>query len=888
MLRFRRAGFCYSFLTALTLVLATALTPARAQTAGRALPEGKIAPAVLRRIPIGSQLPRLCIQVRNRAAFETWARQHLPELTIAVVPGQSDLLQLTGLVAGELPVLSACPWVVFVDLPDRRAREERLVPGANLTVNRVAALHEQFPALTGQGMAVSIKERPFDPADPDLKGRVLNPTAIPGPATVHATTMASIVAGAANTGPNGRGVAWQASLASSDFARLLPDDAQPLLQAGISVQNHSYGVDIENFYGLESRAYDQQTIQVPTLLHVFSSGNAGRDASADGRYRGLAGAANLTGQFKQSKNTLSVGATDASGTVSLLSSRGPAYDGRIKPELVAYGDGGTSDAAALVSGASVLVQQAYGQPRAGTLPPAALVKAVLINSADDTGRPGPDFVAGFGQVDALGAVQTITENRFTNSTVATQATRAVPVSVPTGTYLLKATLVWHDAEAPAGAAQALLNDLDLELVNLASGQRWQPWALSSYPHPDSLALPARRRPDHLNNVEQVTITLPAAGAYELRVRGQSLMGASQAFSIAYELESGLTWVQPGKTSHFRPLETNILHWQWRGPATSARLEYQPVGRTGWELLSGSVNLSQQYYVWRVPDTLTLARVRLVAGSNVYHSDTFSIAPPLLTGFGYVCPDAVAPREALLHWNALPGVARYQVYHLRGLYLEPLLQTADTAVVLTQGQLGVRQYAVTPILQGRPLERSRTVDFIGNGIGCYIRSFVAREAATSLVRFDLTLGSVFRLRSATLEKLGPDGYQPVQTLQPVVELEMAFTDLNPASGPNTYRAHVLDVAGNSYYSQPETVQYVASDDVQVYPNPAPAGTALQVIQGEGGATQLQLYDLLGRLVRETSGEGQVKLLDTSGLKKGVYVLRARTASGQALQRRVVVL
>ena len=125
------------------------------------------------------------------------------------------------------------------------------------------------------------------------------------------------------------------------------------------MQNHSYGTGLENYYGLEAQAYDAQARQYPTLLHVFSSGNSGNQASPTGTYQGLPNVANLTGQFKMSKNTLSVGATDGLGEVAPRSSRGPAHDGRGKPELVAFGADGSSDAAALVSGISLLVQHAY-------------------------------------------------------------------------------------------------------------------------------------------------------------------------------------------------------------------------------------------------------------------------------------------------------------------------------------------------------------------------------------------------------------------------------------------------------------------------------------------------------------------------------------------------
>ena len=83
--------------------------------------------------------------------------------------------------------------------------------------------------------------------------------------------MATILAGGGNSGPQGKGAAWQARLVSSDFARLAPDDDQQLGQAGVSVQNHSYGVAIENYYGLDAVDYDRQCRQLPTLLHVFSA-----------------------------------------------------------------------------------------------------------------------------------------------------------------------------------------------------------------------------------------------------------------------------------------------------------------------------------------------------------------------------------------------------------------------------------------------------------------------------------------------------------------------------------------------------------------------------------------------------------------------------------------
>src|SRR4030095_10435784 len=121
-------------------------------------------------------------------------------------------------------------------------------------------------------------------------------------------------------------------------------------QYNVSVQNHSYGTGIENFYAADAMAYDASVITRSTLTHVFSAGNSGGSASASGIYTGITGFANLTGSFKMAKDIITVGHTDSFGIVLPLSSRGPAYDGRLKPELVAFGEDGSSGAAAIVSG----------------------------------------------------------------------------------------------------------------------------------------------------------------------------------------------------------------------------------------------------------------------------------------------------------------------------------------------------------------------------------------------------------------------------------------------------------------------------------------------------------------------------------------------------------
>jgi hypothetical protein len=849
-----------------------AAAPLLAQTP----PAARLAPALRTHAS-----PAVRVQVREVAAFRQWAGAALPGAQLKT--GRGNVVEVNHLTKTQLATLAASPLVEFVDVPNRAAHDERLLNSADLTVNNLRAVRRRYPSLTGQGLVVSIKENPLDPTDIDFRGRLLNTPASTVIESAHASIMATLIAGAGNSGPAGEGASPQASLASSSYANLLPDANADLTALGVSVQNHSYGTGIENYYGLEALGYDQQTRQLPYLLHVFSSGNSGTSASPDGPYKGLAGVANLTGQFKMSKNSLAVGASDALGQVAALSSRGPAYDGRVKPELVAYGDAGSSDAAALGSGAALLVQQAY-RDQAGTLPPAALVKAALINSAHDVGRAEVDFVAGFGQLDALGAVRTVLDNRYRSGSLAQGQTQQFDLSVPANTQQLKITLAWTDPEAAANAGTAQVNDLDIEVLDPAS-RRWLPWTLSAYPSLDSLTRPARRGPDHLNNVEQVTISLPAAGTYQVRVRGYAVPSGPQVFSLAYEVVApGFEWLVPSRIRNVRPAQTTRLRWNYAGPTTMARLEYRPVGRAGWRPIAASLDPTARTYAWAAPDTTTLAQVRCLVDGQSYVSDTFALARPLPVRVGYVCTD-----ETLLTWPAAPGASQYQVYRLGTTRLEPFKMVSDTLLMVTPAQNAGTYFAVAPVLNGKVAERGATANVATAGVGCYVRSLLPRFPIADSAQLILSLGTLYRLQSVQLQRLGPGGFQTIQTLRPVTQLTTQFTDLTATIGLNRYRVVGQDATGRPFVSDTVDIQLVRRGELLVFPVPVVIGQALQIVGEQGVVLQAELYDALGRQVRASSLTGALNYFDTSGLRPGVYLLRATPTSGggPARTRRVVL-
>jgi hypothetical protein len=138
--------------------------------------------------------------------------------------------------------------VLFVEDGTRVPKEETQVNNLDLSANSINVVHHRFPQWNGDGLTISIKENKPDTTDIDFAGRYLTTTLSSPVTSDHATNMATMIAGGGNSWYLGKGAAWGAIISSSDYSRLLPDPTPELKQYNISVQNHSYGVDIENFY----------------------------------------------------------------------------------------------------------------------------------------------------------------------------------------------------------------------------------------------------------------------------------------------------------------------------------------------------------------------------------------------------------------------------------------------------------------------------------------------------------------------------------------------------------------------------------------------------------------------------------------------------------------
>ena len=321
------------------------------------------------------------------------------------------------------------PFVTAITNESNTVVHESNVKDHILSKNGFSLLNQNDPELFNKKVVIGLKDNLPNANDIDLFEKVSESPVASNIIDSHATDMATIILGSGNNGNSGLGVLPNAAIFPMDFKSLTPDSAEILDNVDVSIINNSYGTKIENFYGVLANSYDSFLYKNPAKLHVFSSGNSGDQKSDDGVYKNIDGYSNLTGNYKMCKNCITVGAANQEGKVLPFSSKGPAYDGRVKPEMVAYSTIGTSNAAALVTGAAVIVQQAFIRNENKT-PPSCLLKAALLNGADDIEQPGVDFKSGYGNLNITKSVNSIDSQQYFIETIKSDNSNTFSIAIP--------------------------------------------------------------------------------------------------------------------------------------------------------------------------------------------------------------------------------------------------------------------------------------------------------------------------------------------------------------------------------------------------------------------------------------------------------------------------
>lgn len=588
--------------------------------------------------------------------------------------------------AGLINKLAGLPFVKFIELSpgvpvpdDTRGRSLH-------RSNSINSDHYSGLKYNGSGVSISLADDGRIGPHIDFKGRIRDfNTTNTG---THGDMTTGIAAGAANLDPRYRG------MADGAFMNVYSINGYPQINGAVANFNNLGSVITStsysqgcNSYTTDSQDGDNKLFTNSMFNFVFSAGNNG---TGNCNYGAGAGWGNITGGYKNGKNVIAAGNVNQFGIIDPTSSRGPAPDGRIKPDICANGTGqfstdqnytyseggGTSAACPGIAGIMAQMYQVWKEQRQVSNPDGGLMKAILLNSADDQGKTGPDFIYGWGNVNVRRAYQTVVNDRIVNGTIGDGDSVLIPISIPSGLLQAKIMLYWTDPAGEPNATVTLVNNLDLK-VKSESGTQFLPWILDPTPSATALNTAATRGVDDLNNAEQVAIDDPVAGNYSIVVRGKDIPQGPQKFFVVYDfIGSEITLTYPNGGEGFVPGESESIRWDAHGTTTAFTLTYSIDSGNTWQSL-GTASAAMRFLNWTVPNVVaSKVLVSIARGNEADVADApFSIVRiPTALKVLKACEDSLT-----FEWSPVTGATLYEVSRLGEKYMDSVATTNNTSI-----------------------------------------------------------------------------------------------------------------------------------------------------------------------------------------------------------------
>lgn len=622
----------------------------------------------------------------------------------------------------------------------------------------------------------------------------------------HGDMVTGIAAGAGNVLPFGAGMATGATIFTEDYNGDFPEHTVNLIQQeNITVTNSSYSDNCNTGYTIRAQRIDQQLYDMPYLMHVFSAGNAG---TSDCNYGAGPFWGNITGGHKAGKNAIATANLFNDFSLVQSSSRGPVHDGRLKPDLSAHGQGqvttyqghqmdtgsGTSAAAPGVAGVFAQLAEAWKYLHPDQEIPAALLKTTLLNTAEDLGQPGPDFIYGWGHLNGAGAWHILHKEQYKQITVSQGEKIQFDVDVPPNMVEARFMIYWTDPPAMEQAEKALVNDLDLTVRPDGSNTDLLPLVLDPTPNPTALSAPAVPGIDRTNNVEQVRVISPVEGKYHLSIDGYALPhGNAQAWLVWYFIDSTTRFVYPAGGEAFHPARQLICYWDAYPAEDTWDIYFSIDSGNTWELIATQLEAHVRSYALTLPSQITTGATLKIVRNGV---ETLSPAPftlfpePVNIKVTKACPDSI-----WYEWDGVAEADQYEIHLLGEKYFHHShFESNASTVIPTWNPLSQNWIAVTARNQMYNYigERSRAFNFSGGLLNCKqpydlrVSAMPAPSTTTFIACDPITISVTVSLRN--------EGNNPVTNLPVFYQIDEqppVNGILNGNFAPNSLRFYGLN-------------------------------------------------------------------------------------------------